>query len=303
MIKNFIKSTILLVATAISFSSCKKDEFSFGTIKVPANLAVTAVIEGKDATNPNGNGTGKVLITVTSSFALNYKIDFGDGTTEMVPTGVITYRYGTPGTNDYVITINAIGTGGATSTISTQVKVFVDFVIPAPILQNLTDGSSKIWVTDNDAYGHFGVDDPNRFSADPGVWWYAAGANTREACAYDDEITFSKDANDKVSLNVNNKGLSFSIGASTAFYGVSGGDGCYNINTGGTKVLIFSNSSSGYTTSNSTKVQFRVPGNGIVNFGTGGTVYEILSITATQMKLRTIGIDGNQWFGILKKKP
>lgn len=303
MIKNFIKSTILLVATAISFSSCKKDEFSFGAIKVPANLAVTAVIEGKDATNPNGNGTGKVLITVTSSFALNYKIDFGDGTTEMVPTGVITYRYGTPGTNDYVITINAIGTGGATSTISTQVKVFVDFVIPAPILQNLTDGSSKIWVTDNDAYGHFGVDDPNRFSADPGVWWYAAGANTREACAYDDEITFSKDANDKVSLNVNNKGLSFSIGASTAFYGVSGGDGCYNINTGGTKVLIFSNSSSGYTTSNSTKVQFRVPGNGIVNFGTGGTVYEILSITATQMKLRTIGIDGNQWFGILKKKP
>lgn len=303
MIKKFIKTAVLIVASAISFSSCKKDDYTFGALKIPADLAVTAVIEGKDATNPNGNGTGKVLITVTSSFALNYKIDFGDGSTQMVPSGVITYKYGTPGTNDYVITINAIGTGGATSTISTTVRVFVDFVIPAPILQNLTDGGSKIWVTDNDAFGHFGVDDPNRFSADPGVWWYAAGANTREACAYDDEITFSKDPNDKVSINVNNKGQSFSIGAATGFYGVSGGDGCYNINTGGTKLLTFSSSSSGYTTSNSTKIQFRVPGNGIVNFGTGGTTYEILSITATQMKLRTIGIDGNQWFGILKKKP
>lgn len=303
MIKKFIKAGLLVIAAAISFSSCKKTDYSFGDLKVPANLAVTAVLEGKDVANPNGNGTGKVLITVASSNALNYKIDFGDGVTQMVPSGVITYRYGNPGTNDYVITINAIGTGGATSTISTQVKVFVNFVIPPAILQNLTDGSSKIWVTDKDAYGHFGVDDPNRFSSDPGVWWYAAGANSREACAYDDEITFSKDPIDRVSMNVDNKGLSFSIGASTAFYGVSGGDGCYNINTGGTKLLAFSSSTSGYTASNSTKIKFTVPGNGIVNFGTGGTVYEILSITATQMKLRTIGIDGNQWFGILKKKP
>lgn len=303
MIKTFIKAASLLLITVIGFSSCKKDEYSFGAIKVPADLAVTAVIEGKNATNPNGNGTGKVLITATSSGALNYKIDFGDGTTEMVPNGVITYRYSTPGTNDYTITVSAIGTGGAMSTISTSIKVFVDFVIPAPILQNLTDGNSKIWVTDNDAYGHFGVDDPTRFSADPGIWWYAAGANTREACAYDDEITFSKDVLDKVSINVNNKGASFSIGASTGFYGFSGGDGCYAINTGGTKICVFSNSNSGYTTANSTKIQFRVPGNGIINFGTGGVIYEILSLTATQMKLRTIGIDGNQWFQILKKKP
>ena len=303
MIKKLLKSGLLIIAATISFSSCKKEEYSFGDLKVPANLAVTAVIEGKDAANPYGNGTGKVLITVTSSYALNYKIDFGDGITQMVPTGVITYKYATPGTNDFIITINAIGTGGATSTISTQVKVFVDFVIPAPILQDLTAGSSKIWVTDNDAYGHFGVDDPNRFSADPGVWWYAAGANSREACAYDDEITFSKDVLDRVSINVNNKGASFSIGAATAFYGFSGGDGCYAINTGGTKQCVFSNSTSGYSSSNSTKIQFKVPGNGIINFGTGGTSYEILSLTATQMKLRNIGADGNQWFQILKKKP
>lgn len=299
MIKNFIKTGLLIIAVAIGFSSCKKDEYAFGTIKVPANLAVTAVIEGKDAANPNGNGTGKVLITVTSSYALNYKIDFGDGTSQMVPSGVITYKYSNPGTNDYVITINAIGTGGATSTISTQVKVFVNFVIPPAILQDLTGGSSKIWITDNDATGHFGVGPSNEFSP----IWYAATPNSREACAYDDQITFSKDIIDRVSINVNNSGQSFSIGAATTFYGVSGGDGCYNINTGGTKQLAFSNATSGSTPAQSKQIEFVVPGNGIINFGTGGVRYEILDITATQLKLRNIGADGNSWYQILKKKP
>ena len=299
MIKNFIKTGLLIIAVAIGFSSCKKDEYAFGTIKVPANLAVTAVIEGKDAANPNGNGTGKVLITVTSSYALNYKIDFGDGTSQMVPSGVITYKYSNPGTNDFVITINAIGTGGATSTISTQVKVFVNFVIPPAILQDLTGGSSKIWITDNDATGHFGVGPSNEFSP----IWYAATPNSREACAYDDQITFSKDIIDRVSINVNNSGQSFSIGAATTFYGVSGGDGCYNINTGGTKQLAFSNATSGSTPAQSKQIEFVVPGNGIINFGTGGVRYEILDITATQLKLRNIGADGNSWYQILKKKP
>ena len=299
MIKNFIKTGLLIIAVAIGFSSCKKDEYAFGTIKVPANLAVTAVIEGKDAANPNGNGTGKVLITVTSSYALNYKIDFGDGTSQMVPSGVITYKYSNPGTNDFVITINAIGTGGATSTISTQLKVFVNFVIPPAILQDLTGGSSKIWVTDNDATGHFGVGPSNEFSP----IWYAATPNSREACAYDDQITFSKDIIDRVSINVNNSGQSFSIGAATTFYGVSGGDGCYNINTGGTKQLAFSNATSGSTPAQSKQIEFVVPGNGIINFGTGGVRYEILDITATQLKLRNIGADGNSWYQILKKKP
>ena len=299
MIKNFIKTGLLIIAVAIGFSSCKKDEYAFGTIKVPANLAVTAVIEGKDAANPNGNGTGKVLITVTSSYALNYKIDFGDGTSQMVPSGVITYKYSNPGTNDFVITINAIGTGGATSTISTQVKVFVNFVIPPAILQDLTGGSSKIWITDNDATGHFGVGPSNEFSP----IWYAATPNSREACAYDDQITFSKDIIDRVSINVNNSGQSFSIGAATTFYGVSGGDGCYNINTGGTKQLAFSNATSGSTPAQSKQIEFVVPGNGIINFGTGGVRYEILDITATQLRLRNIGADGNSWYQILKKKP
>lgn len=298
MIKKFIKAGLVVIAAAISFSSCKKAEYSFGDLIVPENLAVTAAIQGQDAANPNGDGTGKVLITVTASNALNYKVDFGDGTTQMVPSGTITYRYSTPGVSDFVITINAIGTGGATSTISKQVKVFVNFVIPPAILQNLTDGGTKVWQTDHDAGGHFGVGPNNLFFP----LWYSAGPNSREPCAYDDDITFSKDALDRVSLSINNKGESFSIGAATAFYGFAGGDGCYAINTGGIKRLSFSNSTSGSSAAESTQIEFVVPGNGIINFGTGGVRYEILSITPTQLHLRNIGADGNSWYQKLIKK-
>jgi hypothetical protein len=56
------------------------------------------------------------------------------------------------------------------------------------------------------------------------------------------------------------------------------------------------------TSANSTRIQFTVPGNGIINFGTGGTTYEILLISATGINLRNIGADGNSWYQKLKNK-
>ena len=289
----------LFIGISFVFSACKKQSYSFGELKAPTNLALTATVVGVNGSNPNGNGTGNVAITVTSTGALTYNIDFGDGITRVVPSGTLTYKYANPGTNDYTITVNAVGTGGSLSTISKRIRVFVAFQIPAPILSALTGGASKIWVTDRTAPGHFGVGPANEFSP----IWYSAGPDTREPCAYDDEITFSKNSIDQVFMNVDNKGASFSIGASSAFYGFSGGDNCFPINTGGNKQLIFQDATSASTPAQSTRIQFTVPGNGIINFGTGGTVYEILDITATTMHLRNIGIDGNSWYQKLKVKP
>lgn len=288
----------LFITTAVFFVGCKKTEYKFGELIAPANLTLTTAIAGVDATNPNGNGSGNVTITATADKALTYNIDFGDGKTLVVPTGVITYKYSNPGTYDYTITVNAVGTGGIISSITKKIKVFVAFEIPAAILQSLTNGSSKVWITDKDAPGHFGVGPNDQFSP----IWYAATPNSREACAYDDEITFSKDANNNVFMSVNNKGDNFSIGAATAFYGFSGGDGCYPINTGGNKKLAFMDATSGSTPANSTRIQFTVPGNGIINFGTGGTTYEILSISNIGIHLRNIGADGNSWYQKLKNK-
>jgi hypothetical protein len=299
MIKKNKSMLLALLLTVIAFSACKKAEYSIGDIVAPSNLVLTAAVVGTDVANPFGNGTGKVNIVITADNALSYKIDFGDGNAaQMVPSGVITYKYGAPGTAEYNITVNAIGTAGATSTITKKVKVFVNFTIPANILSNLTGGSSKVWQTDHDAPGHFGVGAASEFFAN----YYAATPNSREACAYDDDITFSKDANDNVFMSIDNKGASFSIGAATSFYGFAGGDGCYSINTGGNKKLTFMDATTTSTPAQSTRIQFTVPGNGIINFGTGGTSYEILSISATQVHLRNIGADGNSWYQKLIKK-
>jgi len=225
-IKSFSLFALLAVFVA---AGCEKKEYTFGEFKTPSDLTLTATVAGVDANNPNGNGTGNVAITVTGKNAITYKIDFGDGKSLMVPSGTINYKYNNPGTFEYVVTVNAVGTGGVTSTISKKVKVFVAFEIPTLIVQNLTGGSSKIWVTDNEAPGHVGVGPNNEFSP----IWYAATPNQRDACLYDDEITFSKDANNNIFMSINNKGQSFSIGGATAFYGFGGGDACLGINTGG----------------------------------------------------------------------
>ena len=294
-----IKAAILMLVASVIYLSCKKPEYSFGTLTTPTNLTLTTAIEGVDTNNPNGAGSGKVTITAAASNAITYKIDYGDGTTEMVPSGTITHKYNTPGTASYTVTVNAVGTGGTTSTLSKKITVYVAYTIPDYIVQDLTGGASKVWVTDRTNPGHVGVGPATTFTPD----YYAAAPNERADCLYDDEITFAKDANNNITMTINNKGQSFFIAAATAFYGKSGGDNCYDIDVSGTRTLAFMDATSASTTSNSTRVQFMVPGNGLINFGTGGNTYEILSITSTTITLRNIGIDGLAWYQKLKVKP
>lgn len=289
----------VLVIASISISSCKKTEYSFGEIKTPSGLTLATEVIGATTANPGGTGSGLVTLNVSSANAITYKVDFGDGTVLLSPSGVINYKYGIPGTFDYTITASAIGTGGVTSVISKKVKVYVAFETPANIVSGLTGGTSKVWVTDKEALGHVGV------AVDPTLFFskdYSATPNSRLPELYDDEITFTVDANNNISMTVDNKGATSMTAGSTAFYGFSGPDGAYPLDPGGTKKLIFSNATSGSTADVSTQIQFYVPGNGIVNFGTGGNTYEILSITDTEMTLRNIGADGLAWFQKLKVK-
>ena len=299
MTKNIKSLIIIFLLTGFAFSSCKKTEYSFGALKTPSGLTLTTAIAGQSTANPNGDGSGKVTITAAATDVITYKMDFGDGNVKMIPAGTIDYKYTNPGTHDYTVTITAVGTGGITSIISKKITVFVAFTIPANIMSGLTGGASKVWVTDKATSGHVGVGDPALFYSN----YYSADPNSRDACLYDDEITFTKTGDNAISMTVDNKGQSFLIAASTAFYGFSGGDGCYPLNTGGTKNLAFSAATSGSTPDVSTQIQFLVPGNGIINFGTGGNTYEILTISDTQITLRNIGIDGLAWYQKLTVKP
>ncbi|MSP08523.1 MAG: hypothetical protein EXR15_07680 [Chitinophagaceae bacterium] len=268
-------------------------------MKTPTALVLTTTVAGVDNANPAGNGTGLVTINVKATDALTYKVDFGDGNTEMVPSGVITYKYTSPGTSDYNITVNAIGTGGIISNTSKKITVYVAFTIPTAILQNLTGASSKIWICDKAADAHFGVGPSDAFAP----IWYAAGPNSRASDGfYDDEVTFSKDANNNVSMDLDNKGTTFVLGAAVSYYGLSGPEAQYPIATKGIKRLSFMDATSASTAANSTRIQFMVPGNGLVLIGMGSNKYEILALTSTTMTLRTIGADGNSWYEKLKVK-
>ena len=76
MITNIKSSALILLAVLVSFSSCKKEKYSFGDIKTPSSLTLTTVIAGVDVAYPNGNGTGLVAVTAAAGNVLSYNIDF-----------------------------------------------------------------------------------------------------------------------------------------------------------------------------------------------------------------------------------
>lgn len=288
--------TICLAALVIVIS-CKKQEYSFGKIVTPKDLKLSAAIEGADAANPAGAGSGNVTITPFATDAISYKVDFGDGSYKIIGGGEIVHKYGNPGTSDYTIVVSAIGTGGVTTTVTKKITVFVAFNIPEAIVQNLTNGSSRTWVIDRLTPGHVGVGPADGYTST----YYSAAPNERAECLYDDEITFTRDGNG-INMKVDNKGQSFFIAAATQFYGKSGGDYCYDLDVSGTKKLVFMDATSGSTAANSTRIQFIVPGNGLIAFGSGGNTYEIMELTESSITLRAISIDGLAWYQKFKIK-
>ncbi|MBD1384660.1 PKD domain-containing protein [Mucilaginibacter rigui] len=294
-----IKALITIcLAAVIIVIGCKKQEYTFGKIVTPKDLTLSTVIEGADAANPAGAGSGNVTIKTSATGAISYKIDFGDGNTKIVSEGELVHKYTNPGTSDYTIVVSAIGTGGVTTTTTQKITVFVAFEIPAAIMKNLTNGSSQTWVIDRKTPGHVGVGPLDTYTST----YYSAQPDERAECLYDDEITFTKDGS-SINMTINNKGQSFFTAAATAFYGKSGGDNCYDLDVTGVKKLAFMDATSGSTSANSTRIQFTVPGNGLIAFGTGGTTYELMELTATNITVRSIGIDGLAWYQKFKLKP
>lgn len=289
---------LFAIVTTIVLLGCKKTTYSFGPIKAPANLVIKAVVQGVSSSDSAGDGSGMVAISVSAQDAITYKIYFGNGDSALVPSGDTTFTYTSIGTNTYVINVVAIGTGGAMSNATQSVTVAYNFVIPPEIISDLTNGSTKIWTIDSNAVGHFGVGPNTDFTAD----YYNAQPNEKQAGTYGSVITFKLAAANSITMNDNNNGLTFIINAATNFYGFgsNSGDNVYPLNTGGTKTLSFGNATSGSTAASSTQIQFTVPGNGIIGFGTGGVQYEIISISPTNMYLRNIGADGNAWYQKLK---
>ena len=295
--KTIVKSFSLFAIVCLTLlGACQKEEYSFGELKNPSELALTTELHGAAPAKPTGDGSGNVSITLAASNVINFKVDFGDGQVKMLSPGTHVHKYALPGTFDYVITVTANGTGGNVSTLTKKITVLTLFDIPANIMTNLTGGTSKIWIADKDAPAHFGLGPGSSFSPD----WYFAGPNTRTAPEYNDELTFTKSGANAISFTLDNKGDTFIVKEYSGFYSLP--EGMNTFDASGTKTLAFSDATSASDSENSTRIQFIVPGHGLLSWGVGANTYEILSISSSNMFVRSIGADGNAWYQKFKVK-
>jgi hypothetical protein len=305
--KNISKLFLSFLATAILLSSCKEKEYVLGDLKAPTNLVITSVVKGVTTATPNGDGSGDVTFTVSAENALSYKIDY-DATNSLdlvyLPTGTITKKYTTLGTNTYKVTAVAYGRGGTSTTITKDITVQSNFTPDAAVVANLTGGSSKTWIVDKSVGGHFGV----------GPWtgsivpeWWAASVNekvTAAPCFYTAGFKFTAVSAASYTLQVTTPDGAFTkTGGNATLAGIpgSGDEGCYAY-AGGTSNFSFIPASSAVPTANSTRTSILLAGtNTFIGYGSLQKEYEILSISATAMYLRVQGTEtGNAWYLKLK---
>ena len=280
-------------------ASCQEDINTFGDIDTPSNFVVTAQILGQNnTTDPNGDGSGKVLFTAKANNAISYRYIFGDGSSDNSPSGIYEKRYNLTGLNTFTVTIIATGKGGVSSTKTIQVTVLSIFEDPQAV-QFLTNGSQKTWYWSASEAGHLGVG-PNSGDNTQNYYahWYQAApwekaASPDSACLYGNELIFSKVGN-QLKFQLNNQGQTFfnkdfqSVAGGTAGY-----DFCYNYNAGGLKNVNLGPSESVVMASpdhatRTTGTMMNFSDNGFMGYYIGQSSYEILSISATRMTVRAV---------------
>lgn len=301
----------------LTLSSCTQETYSLGDLSAPSNIVVNTEVVGKDATHPNGDGSGNIKIAITGDNALSYKIDYDANTAvDLVnlPNGTATKKYTTLGINTYRITVVAYGKGGSSTNVTKDVTVRSDFTVDTSIVTALTNNGSKTWVVDKSVAGHIGVGPWNVDSINP-EWW-AGGVNEKVAsanCFYTATFTFAKVAGaGTYSLQVTTPDGAFTkTGSLTTLPGIpaSGDEGCYPYG-GGTSAFSFIPASSGApavaakpVNSPSTQTSILLSGvNTFIGYGAVQKEYEILVVTSTYLYVRVQGTEtGNAWY--LKLKP
>jgi hypothetical protein len=295
---------VSLLALFISISACKQENYDIGTIETPTNVKLTFEVEGLDAENPNGDGSGLVHFTAVADDEISFNFDFGDDSdNEIVANGKVTHPFTKNGTNTYTVTVYAIGKGGVISGTSTEVEVLSNFSDEEAV-QFLTGGNTKSWYWAADQRGHLGLG-PNNLEYGPDDHtrpaWYEAGPWEKSGTSlYDCELKFTLDNGNVTFEQINPTGEAF-IQASYASELGLGGEGSYPFDIDGIKNVSFSPSASIATVDGQyrgTTMDFS--DGGFMGFYAGSGKYEIIEITENVLKVRMVQANNNlfAWYHI-----
>jgi len=103
---NLFKMEIFSILAILLFSSCDGSNIDEAS-STPSNLIFNVEILGTTATNPDGDGSGKVILNFSAENATSYKINFGNGEIRETTAKTISYTYVGKGTNTYEIFVSA----------------------------------------------------------------------------------------------------------------------------------------------------------------------------------------------------
>lgn len=298
---------ISFLIIGMGFINCSEEDYSLGELNAPTNLVINTEIVGQDAENPEGDGSGDVIISVTADGAIGYKIDYGtapQATLENLNPTTVTKRYSSSGT--YLITVVAYGSGGSSTTATKQITIRSDFNVEPDIVTYLTNNSSKTWMVDKDVPGHLGVG-PWEGSSTP-EWW-AAAIDEKVACCncfYTATFTFRYlSGSNSYEINVATPDGAFTkTGSLSSIPGIpaSGDEGCYAYG-GGTTPFTFTGAVSGIADSTETVIVLG-GSTSFIGYGALQKSYEIIELTENYMYLRVQGTEtGNAWYLKLKPAP
>lgn len=281
---------------------CEEENFEFGDIVAPTNLTVTAAIVGADANNPFGDGSGAVNFSATADNAITYQYIY-DGNGKMAPSGKTEYTFGITGTHTYTVTVIASGKAGVSTSSTIEVEVLALYSPPVDLLQMLVGDDSKSWRIKAEDAGHMGVGPADETSP---VWWSAPPNDKAVTGMYDDRYVFNTDGTMKHITNSANDDPTEDITGTV--FGQAGpldqdlGDKGLTPNPGNEheNYPLDDYTESWSLSAPSGQETLGLTGNAFLGFYVGGShSYSILSRSANEMMLKTIGSDGNAWFFIL----
>lgn len=305
-LKNLGKFLVLLVLV----TSCQDDDKSFGNLDAPTNLQLNYDIVGKTDENPNGDGSGNVILKAHADGAISYKYTFPDGSTATVPGGQYSKRFTTSGINSYEVVVIAYGKGGV-STSGTFMVTDVLSTFNDPVTTSLLTGTgTKIWYWAAAEQGHLGVgpntaDGNNYYGSYYGAAPFEKAGSDVSSCLYNNKLTFTAQGN-LIKYTLDNGGATFfNAGYTNLVQGGLTEDTCLPYDTTGQKTVILAPAQSVVAPEHTTGTQMTFSDNGFMGYYLGSSTYEILELTENRMVVRTV--QGNNpalaWYHIFSTQP